>query len=172
MSQMSRVPMAAVALLIALGSAARAQEPTNFVIELSGPRFGVTYLSQGIVSRLAKDADISVSPVVTQFGWQTEKRYGSLPNGMTPVTELVFLVGGIEQNQFLPSVSGLIGIRSHDGVEFGFGPNLTPISASIAFAAGYTYRTGSVNVPVNLAIVPSDAGVRISVLSGFNLRTR
>jgi hypothetical protein len=171
MSQMSRIPIALVALLFTIAASASAQ-PSGYVVELSGPRFGVTYLSPGVVSRLERDAQISVSPIVTQFGWQTEKRYGSFADGTTPVTELVFLVGGIEQNQFLPSVTGLIGFRTPDGMEIGLGPNLTPVSASIAFAFGMTYRSGMLNVPVNLAVVPSNAGVRISVLSGFNLRSR
>ena len=88
------------------------------------------------------------------------------------MTEVVFLVGGLEQNQFLPSVTGLIGFRTPEGFEFGLGPNVTPISASIAFAAGMTFQTGTLNVPLNVAVVPSNAGVRLSVLSGFNLRTR
>jgi hypothetical protein len=161
-------------ILLALTLSARlnAQLVDNRVAELSGPRFGVTYLSSGVVARLKGDVNIDVSPVITQFGWQVERRYASLPNGATPVTEVIFLAGGLEQNKFLPSVTGLIGFRTPTGVEFGVGPNLTPVSSSIAFAAGVTYRTGPLNVPFNLAIVPSDAGVRVSVLSGFNLRTR
>ena len=167
----SRIHAFACVAFACLALRANAQ-PVGQVINLSGPRFGVTYLSEGVVSRLKKETSIAVSSVVTQFGWQTEKRYGTLPDGVTPVTEFVFLVGGIEQNQFLPSVTGLIGFRTSDGFEFGLGPNLTPISSSIAFAAGMTYQTGSLNVPVNVAVVPSNAGVRVSVLSGFNLRTR
>jgi len=39
-------------------------------------------------------------------------------------------------------------------------------------AAGVTVRTSSFNVPLNVAIVPSKVGTRVSVLSGFNMRRR
>lgn len=171
MSHLSRIPML-VSLALILVPAAYAQRVDGRVIELSGPRIGVTYLSPGVISRIKRETDISVGSMVTQFGWQTEKRYGTFPNGATPVTELVVLVGGMEQNQFLPSITGLVGLRTPEGMEFGVGPNITPASASLAVAFGMTYRSGALNVPVNVAIVPSDAGVRISLLSGFNLRSR
>jgi hypothetical protein len=40
------------------------------------------------------------------------------------------------------------------------------------FAAGVTFRSGALNLPVNFAVVPSGAGARVSVLAGFNFRTR
>jgi hypothetical protein len=70
---------------------------------------------------------------------------------------------------FLPSASWLVGFRTATGVEFAIGPNLTPISFSLAMAGGITYHVGALNVPVNLAIVPSQAGMRVSVLTGFNM---
>jgi hypothetical protein len=33
-----------------------------------------------------------------------------------------------------------------------------------------TFRAGALNVPVNLAVVPSKSGVRVSLLAGFNTR--
>jgi hypothetical protein len=33
-----------------------------------------------------------------------------------------------------------------------------------------TFRTAAVNVPVNVAIVPSRSGTRVSVMTGFSLR--
>jgi hypothetical protein len=35
-----------------------------------------------------------------------------------------------------------------------------------------TFRAGAVNVPVNVAVVPSKAGTRVTVLTGFSLRQR
>jgi hypothetical protein len=82
----------------------------------------------------------------------------------------VVLAGGLEQGAFLPSVSWLVGLRTASGMEFGVGPNLTPAGSALAFAAGVTYSTGALNIPVNVAVVPSKAGVRVSVLTGFNMR--
>jgi len=56
--------------------------------------------------------------------------------------------------------------------EFGVGPNLTPAGLALAMAAGVTFRTGLMNVPSNLAVVPSKAGMRVSVLTGFTMRRR
>jgi hypothetical protein len=43
---------------------------------------------------------------------------------------------------------------------------------ALAFAAGVTFRSGILNVPVNVAVVPSKDGTRISMLTGFNMRGR
>jgi hypothetical protein len=147
-----------------------AEPPLAQAASLSGPRLGFTFLSDGIVGRLRDDASISVSPVVTQFGWQFEKQFYSTENGPTAVTEWVVLVGGLEQGVVLPSVSWLVGMRTMKGAEFGIGPNITPVGAALAIAAGVTFRAGGLNVPVNLAVVPSKSGVRVSLLAGFNTR--
>jgi hypothetical protein len=49
-------------------------------IDLSGPRFGVTFLNGSLRDMLA-DAGIEVGPAISQFGWQKEKRFLSSPNG-------------------------------------------------------------------------------------------
>jgi hypothetical protein len=72
----------------------------------------------------------------------------------------------------IPSLSWLVGVRTRDGAEFGIGPNITPAGAALALAAGITFRAGAFNVPVNVAVVPSKSGVRVSVLSGFSFRNR
>lgn len=136
--------------------------------DLSGPRFGFTILSDGVIKKL-KDESIDVGSVVTQFGWQVEKRFYASENGNMGVTEWVLLVGGLEQSVALPSVTWLVGMRTKTGAEFGVGPNVTPLGAALAIAAGVTYRTGALNLPVNLAVVPSKSGVRVSLLAGFNL---
>jgi hypothetical protein len=140
-------------------------------VDLSGPRFGFTVLSDGIVKKLGTRNAIDVAPVVTQFGWQFEKQfYSRRVSGPTVVTEAVLLFGGLEQGVALPSLSWLTGIRTRNGTEFGLGPNVTPVGTALAFAAGRTFRAGVLNVPVNLAVVPSKAGVRVSALAGFSLR--
>ena len=146
------------------------EPPLATAASLSGPRLGFTLLSDGVVAKLRENALINVSPVVTQFGWQFEKQFYSTENGPTAVTEWVVLVGGLEQGVVLPSVSWLVGMRTMKGAEFGIGPNLTPVGAALAIAAGMTFRAGGLNVPVNLAVVPSKSGVRVSLLAGFNTR--
>jgi hypothetical protein len=88
------------------------------------------------------------------------------------VTEWVALMGGLDQGVALPSVSWLVGVRGRDGAEFGLGPNVTPAGVAIVFAAGMTFRTRAFNVPVNVAVVPSKSGTRVSIMTGFSLRRR
>jgi hypothetical protein len=164
---------AAVALLAAAAPALAqtSTAPVGGVIKLSGPRVGVTVLSDGVVRKLRVEDEVDVSSAITQFGWQFEKRFdGTGSSRLTPVTEWVVLLGGLEQGVVLPSLSWLVGIRTREGVELGVGPNLTPVGAALAVAAGMTFRSGALNFPLNLAVVPSKAGVRVSLLSGFNMR--
>ena len=78
--------------------------------------------------------------------------------------------GGLEESVVLPSLSWLVGVRMRDGAEFGIGPNITPAGTALVLATGVTFRAGALNVPVNVAVVPSKSGTRVSVLSGFSLR--
>ena len=144
--------------------------PVAQKIGLSGPRFGATFLSPGIVEHLARENDIHVGSLVTQFGWQFEKRLYSGQESLTAVTEWVLLVGGVEQGVFLPSVNWLVGVRTKAGTEFGIGPNLSPAGSALVIAVGRTFRAGALNFPLNVAFVPSKSGLRVSVLCGFNTR--
>lgn len=164
------------AMLIALLSTpAVAQSPAvpapARAISLSGPRFGVTSLSDGVVQALA-EREIAVRPLITQFGWQFEKQFFTRGSGLSAVNEWIVLAGGLEQDVVLPSLSWIVGLRTREGAEFGVGPNLTPAGTALVFAAGITFRTGSLNLPVNFAVVPSKAGTRVSMLGGFNFRKR
>jgi hypothetical protein len=145
--------------------------PVAKTVSLSGPRFGFTSLSDGVVAKL-HERQIDVKPAITQFGWQFEKEFYSKEGGLAAVNEWVVLVGGMEQGVVLPSVSWLVGLRTSNGAEFGIGPNVTPAGVAMAFAAGVTFRSGVLNVPVNFAVVPSKAGMRVSMLTGFNMRGR
>jgi len=150
---------------------ARAQQPQELVRQLnrSGPRFGVTWLSGSIVDTLKSKHDIDISPVITQFGWQFERQFASLENGPVALNELVFLVGGLDQGVFLPSLTWLVGVRTPGNFEFGVGPNATPAGVALAISMGITFKAGALAVPVNMAIVPSRFGVRSSILTGFNI---
>jgi len=142
--------------------------PTRSV-ELSGPRFGVTVLSDGVVSRL-RDKDIDVSPTISQFGWQFERQLYHSSSSVSVVTEWVGLLGGLDQGFAIPSLSWMVGLRTRNGAEFGLGPNITPGGTALVLAAGHTFRSSIMNVPVNLAVIPSRNGVRVTLLTGFSLR--
>jgi hypothetical protein len=163
---------AAFAVATAIPAAAQTLPPYAHSADLSGPRFGLTLLSDGIVEKLAERQLAVTRPYVTQFGWQFERQFFTQDSGVTMVTEWVALLGGLEQSMALPSLSWLVGIRTRDGAEFGIGPNVTPAGTALVFATGMTFRTGAVNVPVNVAVVPSKSGTRVSVLTGFSLRRR
>ncbi len=139
-------------------------------LELDGPRLGTTYLSNSFTNTIKKKADISLKPFMSQFGWQFEKRFFSISTGATAVSEWIVLVGGFEQEKFLPSLSWLIGMRSAEGIEFGAGPNLSASGTSVVLAAGITLQSGEINFPLNLAVATSKSGPRVSLLFGFNIR--
>ncbi len=160
--------------------------------KFSGPRIGVT----GITSGTSADyiTDKGKTPFVTQFGWQFEERLFTLNNGISGILEFVPLVGGIEQGMFLPSANFLIGLRGgvKKSFEFALGPNLSLSGLGMVFAAGTNFKSGKVNFPINLAIVPSvgsiktnydsktgattkqhiETGWRISLMVGFNSRKK
>ena len=167
-----RPALLALSFLVVAGpAAAQTVPPPARTVSLSGPRFGITMLGDGVVATL-QERSIFVNPTISQFGWQFEKQFYSTQGGLTAVTEWVGLLGGLEQSVALPSLSWMVGVRTSAGAEFGIGPNITPAGTALAVAAGITFRAGVLNVPVNVAVVPSKAGVRVSVLSGFNLRGR
>lgn len=140
-------------------------------IHLDGPRIGFTVLTGGVLDK-AHERLPDLNPFLTQFGWQFESRLFRMPNGVSGLVEFVPLVGGLEQGQFIPSVSGLLGIRGPKGFEVGVGPNLTPLGTNLVLAVGTSFRSNGINFPVNLAVVPGNGGARVSLLFGFNARHR
>jgi hypothetical protein len=134
----------------------------------AGPRFGVAYLTRG--SETARTLNKPFSPLTSLFGWQIEHPFDIGPGMPTLMTEVVVLVGGLEQNVVLPSATWLVALRQTNGIEFGVGPTLTGSGTQIAFAAGITQRFGRVNVPVNIAVAPARVGAALSVTAGFNMR--
>lgn len=166
-----RLMIALCALSMGSGIQLHAQQPQDLTRQLnrSGPRFGLTFLGGSLTDTLRARHDIDVSPVVTQFGWQFERQFASVEGGPVALNEWVFLVGGLDQGAFLPSMSWLVGIRFPNQFEFGVGPNVTPAGVALAWSAGMTFRAGALAVPVNIALVPSKYGMRSSILTGFNL---
>jgi hypothetical protein len=163
----------ATAALAAPVASARSQDsavpPRTERVKLSGPRFGVTYLGGSLVDSLAVE-QIDVGRLITQFGWQWERQFNVGDTGPTAVSEWVLLVGGLEQGAFLPSLSWIVGLRTKNGSEFGVGPNLSAAGFALAIGAGVTRRSGSLNLPFNLSVVPSSMGTRVSLLTGFTIR--
>ena len=155
-------------ILLTLPSLGAAQDTRSVQRRLSGPRFGVTFLNREMRDSIKAILDEDVGPVVTQFGWQWERQLGNIGGGLIPVTEWVLLVGGLEQGVFLPSLSWMVGLRTLGGTEFGVGPNLGPGGIGMVLAAGITKTSGSINIPLNLAVVPSKQGLRVGVIAGFN----
>jgi hypothetical protein len=170
----TRLTLAILLAASAIPAVAAAQDtripPPVRRVNLSGPRFGVTYLGGSIVDTLAAHS-VDVAPFITQFGWQFERMIYTGESGLSAVTEWVVLVGGLEQSTFLPSVSWLVGMRGPKGAEFGIGPNVSAAGSALAIAGGVTTRAGAFNLPVNVAIVPSKIGTRVSVLVGFTTRS-
>jgi len=135
---------------------------------LSGPRVGVTAIAGSLADTLK--ARYGAAPFVSQFGWQFETRMFEVDEGYSAMTELVGLLGGLEQGMFLPSVSWLVALRSHGGAEFGVGPNVSPAGVALAVAGGVTIRSSAgINFPLNLALASGKGGQRVSLLVGFNL---
>lgn len=174
MSSFTRLFAFAVVVALIVDSrwaSAQMLPPPTQSVELSGPRFGLTVLPDATIDELALHG-LAIRPYITQVGWQFERQFFTKDGGTSMVTELVTLVGGLEQNRPIPSVSWLVGFRTREGLEFGIGPNLSPVGSALVFAAGVTVRTGVANVPFNVAVVPSRSGTRVTVMSGFSLRRR
>jgi len=139
-------------------------------VNLSGPRIGATYFSDAFRKRIEDKYDTKLKSLIAQFGWQFEKRFFTMRSGATAVTEWVLLIGGFEQEKFLPSLSWLIGMRTSKGIEFGAGPNLALSGTSVVFATGITLQSDEINFPINMAVSVSQSGLRYSLLFGFNMR--
>ena len=96
----------------------------------------------------------------------------------------------MEQGKFLPSATSVIGARTNKGLEFGVGPNLSLSGVGMVFGLGYNFKSGKLNLPVNLVFMPGrkmsgeiqneygnweteeydySSGVRISLMLGFNM---
>jgi len=151
-------------------SGSAAPKPVH-TLELSGPRIGLTMLSDGVRASLL-EKHIDVKSTISQFGWQFERQFYAKEGGVTAVHEWVVLLGGLDQGTAIPSLNWLVGLRTPEGAEFGIGPNLTPAGVALALSAGVTFKSGALNVPMNFAVVPTKVGTRVSILTGFTMRRR
>ena len=139
------------------------------VVKLSGPRIGLTMVSSGsLASILRKDVSMfsdeireewtgatgKYGAVMSQYGWQWESRFAD-GEKVVGIVEWIALVGGMEKGMFLPSVSSMVGLRTDKGIEFAVGPNLSLGGIAMVIGAGYNFKFGNLNIPVNIAYVPS-----------------
>lgn len=104
------------------------EKPNVRKLNLSGPRFGVSMLTEqnaNIFKNSKSDGGFDGMPFLTQFGYHTEKRYMN-SGEMMALVEFVGMVGGMEQQKFIPSFSIVNGFRfKKSKIEFGFGPMFT-----------------------------------------------
>src|SRR5262245_36481094 len=77
-----------VALILCAPAASQTLPPFVKTADLSGPRFGLTLLPDGVISEL-RARDIAVGPHISQFGWQLEKQFFAKDSPVTLVTEWV-----------------------------------------------------------------------------------
>ena len=164
---------AAALLFVSLTSVASAQVQGNVItrnaIRLSGPRVGVTMFSGPAADSLKNRLDIG--PVISQFGWQFERRMFQVQGGMTGVHEFLILVGGLDKGVALPSATWLLGVRGASGMEIGVGPNVSIAGLALAAGAGINVQSGGVNFPINFGVASSKYGLRTSMFVGFNTKS-
>ena len=152
---------------------------------LAGPRIGVTLINPGESADFLNQNDGNLA-FTTQYGWQWESKFAT-GQDITGLVEWIVLLGGMEKGKFMPSVSSIVGFRNSDGIEMGFGPNLSMAGLGIVAAIGVTYKVGELNIPVNIAWVPKKDyergglfspsetvyfGSTFTLLVGFNMGTK
>ena len=158
----------------------------------AGPRFGFTTITPGLLADILNgDRDLGDETIVdysqksssiSQFGWQFET---ILVEGeeFSGIIEWITFVGGLERGTIIPSFSGLMGIRKNSGFEIAMGPTISLTGIGLVIGVGQTFRSGDLNVPINIAFVPSrtkhflgdpsdgeklDSGHGVTVTVGFN----
>ena len=157
-------------------------------IQSAGPRVGVVVPMRAATRQQLKDHNMS--PLLTAFGWQFEYEYLNTDGGTTGLVEFIPMAVGLESGMVLPSLNTMIGVRFANGIELGFGPNLSTVTTAkvtnagtasehtveksgvgvgMGGAIGITARSGKMNFPINLAGVRNQNGFRVSLLLGWTL---
>jgi len=170
--------------------------------KLAGPRIGMTLITAGPVADFLHEGfdfdendryGSTGAAFTTQYGWQWESRFADGGGEIVGIVEWIVLVAGMEQGKFLPSATSVIGARTNKGLEFGVGPNLSLSGVGMVFGVGYNFKSGKLNLPVNIAFMPGrkmkgtmyefnpatqineetnydyNSGARISIMVGFNM---
>jgi hypothetical protein len=204
-------------------------------INNSGPRIGYAYLTGSLnefAGRSMSQGGLDIFPAISMIGYQLEGQYVGTEN-FSALVEGLINISGLEQGQFIPSLSVLNGFRfGKAGWEIAFGPsfsvkqlstgffdsngklgrvgdyysiddfnsftsknfpestNLEPqdfdpnynfdskypdtrgasyLSTSFIFAFGRTFRSGALNIPVNVFYSSQRKGGMVGVSVGFNV---
>jgi hypothetical protein len=159
------------------------------ILRLDGPRFGMSFFTGPTADRFmaskSKGGYNGVYPGVWMFGYQFEKQY--LNTGDLQVLfEFIPMINGLDQGLFMPSFILLHGIRSNNtGLEFAFGPSVRiynadknsmldsrgdlSLGSDFVFALGRSFKSGKMNIPINIFVVPNKNGVRAGFSFGFNV---
>ncbi len=138
----------------------------------SGPRVGfmVAPGDPRISNRLREHG---LGSVVSQFGWQLERRVRVPGGGPDLVTEIVPMFGGVEYGKFVPSLNAMVGLRLRSGLEFGMGPSLSMVATTagpqtgLLVAVGKSLEYGDVCIPINLAVSTNPNGAMINLIAGY-----
>ena len=163
-----------------LGLSANAQ-----IESLAGPRIGTVFITASPTSTFlngkltlgdlvdglpGKYDEMAKENLTTLYGWQWESRFADAGN-VTGIVEWVVLAAGMEKGKFLPSESSLVGARTESGLEFAIGPNLSLGGIAMVLGMGMNFKSGELNMPINIVIVPpkEDSGFAVSVMLGFNM---
>lgn len=105
-------------------------------INNSGPRVGVAYLMGSINEFAVRDESqggLGIKPYVSMIGYQIEGQYVGTEN-FSALVEGILNVSGIEQGQFIPTLTLLNGFRfGKQGWEFAFGPGIGLKNVSSGF---------------------------------------
>lgn len=180
MSRSALINLSAVAMLLTVAPNARAQATPSLVAsgsapsfsyvepqKMSGPRAGLIYFANGITKVDEHDERRTSSHLMSIFGWQMEDQSFQLSNGLTGMTEAVLSVAGIDQHLFLPAASLLVALRTRSGAELAIGPTLSPTEINLTFVAGRSVKIDGVRFPINVALVTSATGPRLSLTTGW-----
>ena len=94
----------------------------------SGPRVGLGIMTGSFYEyamRSEQQGGLDIFPAVSMIGYQLEAQYVGT-NNFSALAEFILNVSGLEQGQFLPTLSILNGFRFGDASwEFAFGPGFT-----------------------------------------------
>ena len=206
----------------------------------SGPRVGFGYVGFGDLNeyftRSESQGGLEILPVMSNIGYQFEGQYIGTEN-FSALAEFILNIGGMEQGQFIPSLTLLNGFRFvRAGWEFAFGPGIglrtttkgifsdgnyyrqsewetlkydewrtnpdnvnqitgevyvnyvapdpsvytrnldkrgsVELSANWVMAFGRTFRSGALNIPVNIYSSSNKYGLVLGASVGFNVNKR
>jgi len=102
----------------------------------SGPRIGFAYLTGTVnefATRATKYGGLGIQPFTSMIGYQIEGQYVGTEN-FSALVEGIINISGLEQGQFVPSISLLNGFRfGKANWEFAFGPRFGISSTSEGF---------------------------------------